>query len=106
VGAVRPDFAGVDSLTACSDRQLRFLATQEAFCGITAVVQDRCHWHRMLDFQCRRTPDYGTMVFDGDRLEEHGIASDYHEVWQRIPDSGRRSRTYAAFPAGGRASSR
>lgn len=101
VPAERPDFAGVHSLAKCSDRQLRYLLTQEAFCGITVVVQDRCHWHRMLDFQFRRTPDYGAMAFAGDRLEERGIASDYYELWNRIPGSGRTSQAYGCFQAGG-----
>jgi hypothetical protein len=97
----RPDFTEVDSLSTCNDGQLRFLLTQEAFCGITVVVQDRCYWNRMLDFHFRRTQDYGTMIFEGDRLEERGIASDYRELWSRVPGSGESTAAYWSLPAGG-----
>jgi hypothetical protein len=83
----RPDYAGVASIGECDDRQLDALLQQEAFCGITSVDGDVCRWHRHIDFRLRETDDFGRMAFDGDHVEEFGIATDYYELWRRLPDS-------------------
>lgn len=87
VPADRPDFAGVDSLAACSDEQLKALLSQEAFCGTTIVQDDICRWVRQLDFRLRETNDFGRMVFEGNALEEFGVETDYYELWDRLPKS-------------------
>ena len=87
VPAERPDFSGVGSLAACSDVQLKALLEQEAFCGITIVQREICHWVRQIDFRLRETNDFGRMVFEGDTLEEIGVETDYYELWQRLPGS-------------------
>jgi hypothetical protein len=94
VPADRPSFSGVASLAACSAEQLQWLSRQEAFAGITTVAGDRCWWHRMLDFQFRRSQDVGRMAFTGEQVEEFGIAADYHELWQRLPGTGAAARAW------------
>lgn len=91
VPADRPDFTGVDCLAACSESQLRALLEQEAFCGTTIVESDICRWIRQIDFRLRETNDFGRMVFEGDRLEEIGVETDYYELWHRLPGSNGRS---------------
>lgn len=78
------------SLAACGADEAAWLARQQGFSGITAVVEDSCEWLREVDFQPpRRGRDIGRMVFaeDGARVEEYGIESDYHETWVRLPES-------------------
>ncbi|MGU7782160.1 hypothetical protein [Burkholderia sp. PU8-34] len=87
VPADRVDFARVASIGECDDRQLDALLQQEAFCGITSVDGDVCRWHRQIDYRLRETDDFGRMAFEGDRAEEFGIATDYYELWHRLPDS-------------------
>lgn len=84
----RPDFSGVDQLADCSDAQLAWLATQEGFCGLTQVNGDHCIWHRQADFQpASGRRDIGRMAFDGERVTETGVDSDYLEIWERLPRS-------------------
>lgn len=96
VPAGRPDFRGARSLEDCSETQLGFLLRQEAFWGVTVVEGDRCHWNRMLDFQYMRTQDFGRMVFEDDQVYEQGVASDYHEKWQRVSKPEPSVRSYIA----------
>ena len=88
IPAGRPDFTGVRSLAECDDTQLAWLATQQGFCGVTQVDGDDCTWHRQLDFQpACGSRDIGRMVFDGERVIETGVDTDYLEIWQRLPQS-------------------
>lgn len=84
----RPDFSGVASLAECDDAQLAWLATQQGFCGVTQVDDDRCTWHRLTDFQpASGSRDIGRMVFDGERVIETGVEANYLEIWERLPES-------------------
>lgn len=84
----RPDFSGVRSLAECSEVQLAWLARQQGFCGVTQIDGTRCTWHRQMDFQpANGSRDIGRMVFDGERLTETGIETDYLETWERLPPS-------------------
>ncbi|OGU36973.1 MAG: hypothetical protein A2199_03755 [Hydrogenophilales bacterium RIFOXYA1_FULL_63_33] len=86
--AGRPDFSGVRSLAECSEVQLAWLARQQGFCGVTQIDGTRCTWHRQMDFQpANGSRDIGRMVFDGERLTETGIETDYLETWERLPPS-------------------
>jgi hypothetical protein len=88
IPAERPDFSGVNHLTDCDDEQLAWLARQQGFCGFTKVEGERCTWHRQLDFQpANGSRDIGRMVFDGERVIETGVESDYLEIWERLPHS-------------------
>src|SRR5437660_710150 len=68
IPAGRPSFAGVESLADCSDEQLRFLARQAGFAGVTeidlAAAPEICRWRRRWDVQPpAATADAGRMVF-------------------------------------------
>lgn len=92
IPARRPSFAGVAALADCSDDQLRFLACQQGFAGITEVdlepMPEICRWRRRWDVQPpAATPDAGRMVFRDARITESGLHGDYLEEWERLPDS-------------------
>jgi hypothetical protein len=88
IPAERPDFSGTDSLADCDEGQLSWLARQQGFCGMTQVEEARCTWHRQMDFQpADGSRDIGRMAFDGERLIETGVESDYLEIWERLPQS-------------------
>lgn len=88
IPAERPDFSGVTRLADCDDGQLAWLATQQGFCGVTQVDGEVCTWHRQLDFQpANGSRDIGRMAFDGERVIETGVESDYLEIWERLPHS-------------------
>lgn len=84
----RPDFSGITSLKACDDDQLRFLAGQEAFFGITRVEGGICTWLRLHDLKPGTGLDVARMAFDsGKLLVEMGIAEDYLEHWSLVDGS-------------------
>jgi hypothetical protein len=88
IPADRPDFSGTHSLADCDEGQLSWLACQQGFCGITQVEGARCTWHRQMDFQpANGSRDIGRMAFDGERVIETGVESDYMEIWERLPQS-------------------
>ncbi|MGY4532142.1 hypothetical protein ACVW0Y_001266 [Pseudomonas sp. TE3786] len=70
------------------------LANQGGFAGITEVTrtasgEERCQWHRAVDFQPpRASEDIGRMLFERpDCVLEDGLDDSYHEVWERLPHS-------------------
>src|SRR5450830_1295740 len=85
----RPDFADVTSLADCSLSQLRWLATQQGFTGITRISGNTSQWLRDHDYQASNGQrDIGAMTFESeDVIEEIGIDAEYREVWQKIKDS-------------------
>lgn len=87
IPADRPDFSGCTRLEDCSIAQLRWLATQQGFTGITEVKGDVCRWIRDEDYQpVNGTNDIGRMAFDGDdTLLETGIEAEYFEIWKKAP---------------------
>jgi len=88
IPADRPDFRGKTSFLDFSVDELRLLARQQGFAGVTSVVGDRCQWLRQIDYQpVRADLDIGHMQFSGNRLIESGIERDYTEVWEKLPDS-------------------
>ncbi len=84
----RPDFSGVQSLAACDDNQLRWLATQQGFAGVTTFdrqTTETC-WLRQVDFQPPSAiPDAGHASFENGMLVETGIHVDYVEHWHLQP---------------------
>ncbi len=86
IPALRPDFSDCTCLQDCSTEQLRWLATQQGFAGVTEVSGNICNWHRELDLQPDNgVPDIGEMVFSGEnKLLETGVESVYFEVWDKI----------------------
>lgn len=85
----RPDFSGISSLEACDDNRLRFIAGQEAFCGITRVEGAICTWSRLHDLKPGSMLDVARMEFKGDDfILETGLEEAYIEHWERVPGSG------------------
>lgn len=96
IPASRPDFTDCNNLEECSAEQLRWLATQQGFAGVTEVNNSICQWHRQLDFQPKTNArDIGKMAFDDqDTLLETGIDAPYFEVWKKIEYSHLNVKTY------------
>jgi hypothetical protein len=85
----RPDFSGVTLIEACDDRQLAFIADQDAFCGITKVDGPICTWLRFHDLRPGTALDVGRMAFRSpDLLVETGVGETYLEHWERVEGSG------------------
>jgi hypothetical protein len=88
IPADRPDFKGRKSLRDFSADELKLLASQQGFAGTTSVTGNYCQWSRQMDYQPRRdTPDIGFMQFSGTRILETGVANNYAEIWEQLPDS-------------------
>ncbi len=90
VPADRPVLSGRTGLAALNAQEMRALARQQGFAGITEVEADLCRWHRRFDYQPPSGfNDVGRMQFEGpDRLLEYGVEQDYFEIWERMPGSG------------------
>jgi hypothetical protein len=88
IPADRPDFNGKATLLDFTLPELKQLARQQGFAGVTQINGDRCQWLRQIDYQPARTDlDIGHMQFSGNHLIESGIARDYTEIWEKLPDS-------------------
>lgn len=88
IPAVRPAFSDKTSLEDFSLVELKQLAGQKGFAGVTSVVGKTCLWLRHLDYQPRRDEhDIGYMEFNGTQLVETGLAKNYFEIWERLPES-------------------
>lgn len=85
----RPDFSGIKCLADCSIDQLRWLATQQGFTGITQVNGKICQWLRDYDYQpSNGQRDIGEMTFESsDVIVEVGVEAEYREIWQIIKDT-------------------
>lgn len=87
VPATRPDFRGKHGLQDLTVDELRLLACQQGFAGVTQVADDICEWYRHIDYQPPSGGrDIGRMAFNADRIVEDGLENSYREVWQRLPD--------------------
>lgn len=77
------------SLGEAEAPELRVLALQQGFAGVTTVEGDLCRWHRRVDFQPpSRFADVGRVVFENpDRILEFGVEQTYYERWDRLPGS-------------------
>jgi len=86
----RPALSDRTRLGALSAEEMRALARQQGFAGITEVEGEICRWHRRFDYQPPSGfNDIGRMEFDGpDRLLEYGVEQDYFEIWERVPGRG------------------
>lgn len=90
----RADFASsehksYESLEDFTIDELRMLASQQGFYGVTHVQRNICRWQREVDFQ----PDNGTrdiaeIVFGNPNMMlETGVDDDYFEIWHKYKDS-------------------
>jgi hypothetical protein len=86
----RPLLSDYTGLSALSAEEMRALARQQGFAGITEVEGEICRWHRRFDYQPPSGfNDIGRMQFDGpDRLLEYGVEQDYFEIWERVSGAG------------------
>lgn len=74
--------------------ELKQLAGQKGFAGETSVIGKSCLWLRHIDYQPPRNEhDIGYMEFNGRQLLETGLANNYSEIWEQLPDS--QGATYA-----------
>jgi hypothetical protein len=89
IPALRPEFSNINCLEDCTLDQLRWLATQQGFTGITQIVGNVSQWLRDHDFQpSNGQRDIGEMKFETDDiLIETGLDTPYVEIWERIPYS-------------------
>jgi hypothetical protein len=89
IPAYRPQFDNTDYLEDCTSDQLRWLATQQGFTGITQIIGNVSQWLRDYDFQpFNHQRDIGEMNFESDNvIVETGVDVEYREVWERISDS-------------------
>jgi len=80
---------GLTGLDAATPAQLRLLAAQQGFAGITVVEGDLCQWDRRVDFQPPSGyRDIGRIVFETpERMLEYGVEQNYFEIWERVPGS-------------------
>jgi len=94
IPADRPAFKDKKSLLDFSLSELQQLARQKGFAGETSVIGNSCLWLRHIDFQPPGFGhDIGNMEFSGTQILETGIAGNYSEIWERLPDS--QGATYA-----------
>ncbi|MEM6463077.1 MAG: hypothetical protein AAF724_14285 [Pseudomonadota bacterium] len=102
IPAQRPYFSGISSLQECNRAQLEFLAGQEAFFGITRVEGCTCTWSRLMDLNPGTALDVAYMRFESDTLiVESGIAEDYLEHWELVPDSRPAANAESLIPLDG-----
>lgn len=88
IPADRPAFKDKKSLHDFSRDELTLLARQKGFAGKTLVAGNSCQWLRHIDYHPPRDRlDMGYMMFTGNRILETGTASNYAEIWERLPDS-------------------
>ena len=88
IPADRPVFSGKNTLQDFSLDELKLLARQQGFAGITSVIGNCCLWARQMDYQPPRgRHDIGFMQFNSERILETGVDGNYAEIWERLPDS-------------------
>jgi hypothetical protein len=94
IPADRPAFKDKQSLLDFSLSELHQLVGQKGFAGETSVIGSSCLWLRHIDYQPPGTGhDIGNMEFSGTQILETGLAKNYSEIWERLPDS--QGATYA-----------
>lgn len=78
----RPDFAAGASLSALSDAQALWLATQEGFAGRLHLAGEDAHWERRIDYRpLGGPPDEGRLVRRRRMMVEDGRHDPYVEHW-------------------------
>lgn len=103
IPADRPDLRDRGGLDALSEDELAQLARQAGFAGWTELDGERCHWHRVIDFQPPTgVADEGRLRLQDGVLVEEGIHEPYVEIWEPVdcgrapPDSPRPARLEGA----------
>ncbi|MEO1538084.1 MAG: hypothetical protein AAFR73_10175 [Pseudomonadota bacterium] len=82
---MRPDLRGATCLADLPATTLIELCQAEGFAGHVTLQDDRCTWHREVNWH--GTPDMadvGTISFDdAGRMIETGVLADYTELWSQ-----------------------
>ena len=86
IPASRPDFSGYTRLEECPVPDLRWIASQQGFYGMTFVQADICKWQRQHDFQPNNgLRDIAKIAFTSENeMLETGVDENYLEIWRRI----------------------
>lgn len=82
----RPDLTDRSCLGDLSQPALASLLAAEGFAGHITVLDDRCTWHRTINWHgVPGRPDTGLMSFDtAGFLIEDGVHAQYRELWQPV----------------------
>lgn len=85
------DRAGIStakSFAGLTDQQLRLLARQNGFTGLTTMAGAVATWHHDIEFQpSDGTPDMGRLQrIQPDRMHEHGLDGSYIESWKSLTE--------------------
>jgi hypothetical protein len=88
----RPRFPKAKSFADLTDQELRLLARQNGFTGLTTTSGAEATWNHDIQFQpSDGTPDRGRLQRNGPgRMHEHGLDGSYIEAWKSTSgDEGR-----------------
>ncbi|WP_298973210.1 hypothetical protein [uncultured Roseobacter sp.] len=83
----RPDLTRRDCLADLTQPELAQLLAAEGFAGTITVAENRCTWHREINWH--EEPDIndiGLMSFEDGALIEDGVLAEYRELWRRRPN--------------------
>jgi hypothetical protein len=80
----RPRFPNAKSFADLTDQELRLLARQNGFTGLTTTSGSVATWNHDIQFQpSDGTPDRGRLQRNGPgRIHEHGLDASYIEAWK------------------------
>jgi hypothetical protein len=80
----RPRFPNAKSFADLTDQELRLLARQNGFTGLTTTSGSVATWNHDIQFQpSDGTPDRGRLQRNGPgRMHEHGLDGSYVEAWK------------------------
>ena len=80
----RPSFENAKSFADLTDQQLRTLAEQNGFTGLTTLTGAVATWNHDIQYRpSDGTPDQGRLQRTAsDRMQEHGLDGSYTESWQ------------------------
>jgi hypothetical protein len=82
----RPQLSHAASFADLTDADLRVLARQRAFAGVTTLSGELATWHHELDFQpSDSSPDIGRLErLDDAHMYEHATDGSYIESWRSL----------------------
>jgi hypothetical protein len=86
IPADRPDVSARGGLRELAPSERIGLGRQGGFAGWTELRGDRCHWHRLIDYQpFTGAPDEGRLIRGDGVLVEEGVHEPYIEIWEPVP---------------------
>lgn len=98
----RPIADGREALCEFSQPELEQLLGAEGFAGEISLKENRCTWHRELNWHgVPENEDTGRMTFEDGALMEDGVHADYRERWLPEPIGTLRGYRISAGPESG-----